>query len=770
MGSTVKDIEQPKLYKIDSNELTIAIASLSLGGAEKIVIDWASRIYPKWRVNLVVLRDRAEEWPVPRFVTVTRLHGKDLLEKLEHIGAKLASSPNPVCVCHLLTRPQRNALAKGGVNVVPVLHNARTGWLEDETQLSGSSSVIAVSYDCAESLKESDWRGSTSVIHHIPPRLKLDPKTREIFRSQWNIPRDATVIGMVGAVKPQKNYPLALQVLKSLLDRGRDVYLAIVGGPVNTPQGRPEWENLVEEVNRVGVRHRVAMPGFIPDASRCLPAFDMMLNTSHFEGLSIATLEALLQGIPVVASKVGGQGELSSEGLILIEKDSQQWADAVERALGLEVPEPTWANFPSHRLWTLAGLAHSVRPTGKVLFVAANLDSGGAQRSLVNLAKELSKTGLQFEITITANLTTDYFYNELQKSGVKTTRLCDPWDAFDFSENLVHKVCSENFDTVCFWNVNAMIKLLTVKALHPTNVKFVDVSPGDYLYGEMDDTVEFQELISFNCSEYFSRIDNLVLKFRGRSPKECEGRVTVIPNGVPRPRRVKKDYSIQGNPRIAVCGRIAPTKFDVEIIEAMKITWNTTPNAELHFFGAAESYHDQYMKMVEYHAGDEIDKRVFFHGIDFEAVSKLSDFDIFVVLGQNQGCPNALLEALSVGLPCIANDDGGTREQIIHNLTGCLMQGQSPVDLAHWISVLIERRDIAWLIGTKGREFVNENFSMKKMRRGYLEIFEANPSLTGRVWRYLVESIKMFVASEAAKKGKRDGTTGYDLLEQRLPR
>lgn len=758
-------IQQPIMYENTSNELTIAIASLSLGGAEKIVLDWASRIYPKWRVNLIVLRDRNDEWPVPHFVKVTRLHGKDLIEKLESVGAKIASGPIPVCVCHLLTRPQRNALSESGVNVIPVLHNAKSGWLEDETRLSGSSSVIAVSYDCADSLKESDWRGSTSVIHHIPPRLKLDPKARETFRRLWNIPQDATVIGMIGAVKPQKNYTLALQVLKSLLERKRDVYLVIVGGPVNTKQGRPSWENLVEEVTQLGLRHRVAMPGFIPDASRCLPAFDMMLNTSHFEGLSIATLEALIQGTPVVASRVGGQGELSSEGLILIDKNSQSWADAVERALDLEVAKPKWADFPSHRLWTLAGLAHSVKPTGKVLFVTANLDSGGAQRSLVNLAKDLSKESLQFEVVTTANLTSDYFYKELQKSGVKTLRLCDPWNAFDFSENLVHKVCSENFETVCFWNVNAMIKLLTVKALHSTNVKFVDVSPGDYLYGEMDEVAEFQGLVSFNRSEYFSRINKLVLKFHGRYPDECAGRVTVIPNGVPRPPRIKTNYKIKGNPKVVVCGRIAPTKFDVEIIEAMKITWNEIPNAELHFFGMAESYHDQYMMMVEYHAGDEINKRIFFHGLDFEAVSKFPDYDLFVVLGENQGCPNALLEALSVGLPCIANDDGGTREQLINKHTGIVTDTRHPEDVAYWITALLSKRDVAGLLGTQGRKFIEEEFSMKKMRDGYLEALGVKPSPIKRL-QNAISSLMRTLTS----KGASHGTSGYRLLKQGLPR
>ena len=61
----------------------------------------------------------------------------------------------------------------------------------------------------------------------------------------------AAVIGMIGAVKAQKNYVRALQILKALHEH-KDAYLVILGGPVNT-RGRPD---------RVGVGgQRGASPG-----------------------------------------------------------------------------------------------------------------------------------------------------------------------------------------------------------------------------------------------------------------------------------------------------------------------------------------------------------------------------------------------------------------------------------------------------------------------------------------------------------------------------
>jgi len=729
------NVGQPKLVAQGSRELTVAISSLSIGGAERIVLDWATRIYPQWRVHLIVLRNRTKEWSVPSFIRVTRLEDKERMEKLKNIpdislrrvfqlreiGKEISHSDNPVCVCHLLNKFERDALLEGGAQVVTVLHNAKDGWPEGVECLSGSSQVIAVSEACAHDLRENKWEGPISVIRHIPPKRKIPADAREKFRREWNVPLDATVIGMIGAVKPQKNYLLALKILKEFL-RKKDVYLVILGGPINTRHGRSTWESVMAEIKDLNLRSRVAMPGFIPDAAACLPAFDVMLNTSHYEGLSIATLEMLQSGVPVVASKVGGQGEINCDGLKLMDKNAsiENWVQALTEKIQSKFEVPSWSDFPSFRLWTLAGIARSVKPSKKVLFVTANLNSGGAQRSLVNLVKSL-KGKIPFEVTVAGNTTTPYFHEELKNSGVEVTWAGTFWNAFMYAENIVHKICTEQIGTVCFWNVDARLKLLIVKALGFTKVRFVDVSPGDYIYREMEEVVNFQNLIAFSNEEYFERINSLVLKYHGPAPEKCARKTVVIPNGITQAGKIKSDYAIKDIPRIVVNGRIAETKFILEIIEAMKIVWKKIPKTQLHIFGGAESFHQDYAKKV-FAAGQ--DKRIFFHGVDFEARNQLAEFDAYVVLGLNQGCPNALMEALSVGLPSIGNDDGGTREQLINNQTGLLIKNCDPRELAGALERIIIDRVLAQKIGIAGREHVRKNFSIEKMSDGYRNLFD----------------------------------------------
>lgn len=714
--------EQPPVRKISNNELNVAIASLSLGGAERIVLDWARRIYPKWKVHLIVLRDRPQEWPIPPFVRATRLHGKDFSKELTRLGKNIAEDGNGICVAHLLSKKERLALAEGGATIIPVLHNAKEGWPGDVSHLEGALNVIAVSESCARDLRENGWDGPISVIRHIPSRPNANPDAREFFRKAWNIPQDATVIGMIGAVKEQKNYPLALRILKAFLEK-RNAYLVIVGGPVANHR-KVVWQTLVEEIQKTGVRSRVAMPGFIPNAAECMPAFDILMNTSRFEGLSIATLEALVYGLPVVATAVGGQGEVGHEGLTLMPRDSSErdWVLALEKSLASKPPLPSWVNFPAYKQWTLAGLARHISPSDKVLFVTANLNSGGAQRSLINLALHL-KGVLPFSILVAGNSTASYFYRELESADIEVERASDIWDAFSLAESLVDKVVNEHYGTVCFWNVDARVKLLSVKALAFTKTRFIDVSPGEYLFEEMEATDEFQNLTAFKAKDYYQRLSRLVLKYDGPCPIECVDKKVVIANGIPLPKQSKTDYSIRTAPRIVVNGRIAPTKFIVEIINAVEILWKKVPNAQLHIFGAAEPLHEEYARDVLNAAEEELSKRIFFHGSDFTAKERLWEFDAYVVLGKNQGCPNALLEALAAGLPAVGNNDGGTKEQIIHEKTGLLINSCDPTELAQALERLLTDRVLAGRLGENGRKHVERNFSMKAMVRSYAKLF-----------------------------------------------
>src|SRR5687767_3017097 len=197
---------QPGLMKAPRQALTAAIASLALGGAERIVLDWAASCAQRYRTRLIVLHDVEHEWPLPPGVEVARLRGTDLARRLEAAGAAIVSGGNRVVLCHLLTAAERAALARGGAHAVPVLHNASAGWREAADALRASRQAIAVSRHASDELHGSGWRGHCAVIRHVPKTPARAADARRAWRARWALPQDALVIGMIGAVKPQKAY------------------------------------------------------------------------------------------------------------------------------------------------------------------------------------------------------------------------------------------------------------------------------------------------------------------------------------------------------------------------------------------------------------------------------------------------------------------------------------------------------------------------------------------------------------------------------------
>ena len=367
---------------------------------------------------------------------------------------------------------------------------------EEAATLKHAPAIITVSDAAARELRTASVRAPLGVVRHLPRAPAFQANARQAWRECWRIPAHARVIGMLGSVKPQKDYPRALRLFAALLAQ-RDARLVILGGPVGR-DGAGAWYALLATAQRLGIEHLLRVPGFITHAAACLPAFDLLLNTSHYEGLSIATLEALAAGLPCVVNAVGGQGELSASGLTLMDAQATdgQWVNAINAMLDTRPPAPAWLGFPAHRQWTLFHLPPQRATTHGVLFVTANLNAGGAQRSLLNLACAMN-SAMRLEIAVCIDSSSDYFYKALVQHGVAVRRMTSSGDCFDHAEELCNHLFSTGFSTLCLWNVDAKVKLLLAKALEHTRVRLIDVSPGGYAFEEMNAVADFQQWIAF---------------------------------------------------------------------------------------------------------------------------------------------------------------------------------------------------------------------------------------------------------------------------------
>jgi glycosyltransferase involved in cell wall biosynthesis len=117
------------------------------------------------------------------------------------------------------------------------------------------------------------------------------------------------VFGSVGRLSSEKGHALLLEAFAALVSSGVDANLVLLG------EG-PERSALEGLAGRLGVAERVSMPGYVSEARRHLGLLDAFVLPSLTEGLPVTLLEAMLEGVPVAATAVGGIPEVLLDGSV----------------------------------------------------------------------------------------------------------------------------------------------------------------------------------------------------------------------------------------------------------------------------------------------------------------------------------------------------------------------------------------------------------------------------------------------------------------------
>jgi glycosyltransferase involved in cell wall biosynthesis len=135
-------------------------------------------------------------------------------------------------------------------------------------------------------------------------RFQPAPSRDERWRQQWSIPPEATVIGQVGALAPNKRPDFLIAAFASLVKQTeRKFHLCLVGaGPMEA--------SLRQLIDRLGIASRVSLTGYVDDV---LPyyqhVFDINVLASSEEGLGISVIEGSACGLPAVVSNCTGLPE-----------------------------------------------------------------------------------------------------------------------------------------------------------------------------------------------------------------------------------------------------------------------------------------------------------------------------------------------------------------------------------------------------------------------------------------------------------------------------
>lgn len=106
---------------------------------------------------------------------------------------------------------------------------------------------------------------------------------------------------------PTKDLATLLLGFKKIHDAGYDFRAIIMGDG-------PERANLEHHIKNLNLENQIILPGFVKDAARYLPLFNLFILSSRKEGLPYTILEAMSAKIPVIATAVGGIPHLIEHG------------------------------------------------------------------------------------------------------------------------------------------------------------------------------------------------------------------------------------------------------------------------------------------------------------------------------------------------------------------------------------------------------------------------------------------------------------------------
>jgi glycosyltransferase involved in cell wall biosynthesis len=127
------------------------------------------------------------------------------------------------------------------------------------------------------------------------------------LRKELDLPAGTPVVGIVAALRPEKNHQLFLRAAARVLAAAPRVRFLVVG---DGPQ-REELEALARLLN---VSHAVRFLGTRKDVPELLSLIDVLALTSHVEANPVSILEAMAAGKPVVATRVGSVDRAVQEG------------------------------------------------------------------------------------------------------------------------------------------------------------------------------------------------------------------------------------------------------------------------------------------------------------------------------------------------------------------------------------------------------------------------------------------------------------------------
>ena len=205
-----------------------------------------------------------------------------------------------------------------------------------------------------------------------PVRYHPDPVARARIRSELGTPDERVVIVAVSRLVRAKGYPELAAAMRAV----PEAELWVVGERLASDRG----DDMAALLTSAGLGARLRLLGYRHDVAAVLAAADIFTLPSYFEGLPMSVIEAMLTGLPVVGTNIGGSREQVLEGetgLLVKPRQAAPLATALARLAADETLRTTMGEAGRARACALYDEARVISRTLDLLGLpAAKLEGG----------------------------------------------------------------------------------------------------------------------------------------------------------------------------------------------------------------------------------------------------------------------------------------------------------------------------------------------------------------------------------------------------------
>ena len=327
--------------------LQFVITSMPVGGAETLLVNMLRRMDPDVvRPEVICLKDPgplgesiADEFPVH----------SNLIGGKWDVGVvpRLAGLMRRRSADAVITVGAGDKMFWGRIAAwiagVPVIASAlhSTGWPDGVGRLNRmltpiTDAFIAVADSHGEFLHRFE-RFPQRKVHVIRngvdcDRFTPDANNRDEVRHELGLPSTTPLVGIVAALRSEKNHSLLVRAAAKLAARYPELHWVIVGDG-------PEKQTIERLADELSVSDRIHLLGTRHDTPRLLSALDVFTLCSLNEASPVSILEALACEVPVAATNVGSVGEsimAGQTGCLFESEDLDGMVAAIEGLLADE--------------------------------------------------------------------------------------------------------------------------------------------------------------------------------------------------------------------------------------------------------------------------------------------------------------------------------------------------------------------------------------------------------------------------------------------------